>query len=194
MRNLAVATLAMALCACATTGSPGPREFLDEQTAATITIVSEPVIFSGVSDRPAGLDAGRGTFTESTNRDYLEMYGIDVNRMGSHRQYFAIQKWLTSKDVEGSVILELTADGDTVEFRVTPEEPRKLGISAPPAPVLSKSSMWWYFPTDTATLRRIAGAGSLGASLVIGERRLVYEIFTDGRVQLGELAAALPGQ
>jgi hypothetical protein len=192
MRRVVVACFAALLGACATSQDVGPREFLDEQTAATITIVADPVIFVSEAAGPRGLDRERSPFIQNANRDYLELYGIDVNRMGSHRQYFVVQKWLTPDDAEARPILELQADGSTIELRATPEDPRKLGISAPPAPIFSKSAKWWYFPTDTATLRRIAGASSLDASLVIGEGRMVYEIFTDGRAQLGELAATLP--
>lgn len=192
MRGVVVACFAALLGGCATSQDVGPREFLDEQTAATITIVADPVIFVSEAAGPRGLDRERSPFIPDSNRDYLELYGIDVNRMGSHRQYFVVQKWLTPDDAEARPILELKADGSTVELRATPEDPRKLGISAPPAPIFSKSAKWWYFPTDTATLRRIAGASSLDASLVIGERRMAYEIFTDGRAQLGELAAELP--
>ncbi|HEY6641936.1 hypothetical protein [Povalibacter sp.] len=196
MRGIVVAFVTALLGACATSQDVSPREFLDEQTAATITIVANPVIFVGETQGPRGLDLerslGQSSFGQGANRDYLELYGIDVNRMGSHRQYFVIQKWLTPKDSDPRAILELMVDGSMIELRATPEDPRKLGISAPPAPVFSRSSQWWYFPTDTATLRRIAGASSLDASLVIGEHRTAYEIFTDGRAQLGGLAAALP--
>jgi hypothetical protein len=192
MRGVVVAFFAALLGACATSQDVGPREFLDEQTSATITIVAHPVIFVSETEGPRGLDRARGTFGQDANRDYLELYGIDVNRMGTHRQYFVIQKWLTPDNAESRAILELMVDGSTIELRATPDDPRKLGISAPPAPTFSKSSKWWYFPTDTATLRRIAGASGLDASLVIGEQRTAYEIFTDGRAQLGELAAALP--
>jgi hypothetical protein len=192
MRGIVVALFAGLLGACATSQDAGPREFLDEQTAATITIVADPVIFVSETAGPRGLDRERSPFGQDANRDYLELYGIDVNRMGSHRQYFVIQKWLTPDNGESRAILELTVNDGTIELRATPEDPRKLGISAPPAPIFSRSSKWWYFPTDTATLRRIAAASSLDASLVIGERRMAYEIFTDGRAQLGELAAALP--
>lgn len=192
MRGVVVAFFAALLGACATSQDVSPREFLDEQTAATITIVADPVIFVSETAGPRGLDRERNPFGQDANRDYVELYGIDVNRMGSHRQYFVVQKWLTPDDAEARPMLELKADGSTVELRATLENPRTLGISAPPAPIFSKSAKWWYFPTDTATLRRIAGASSLDASLVIGERRMAYEIFTDGRAQLGELAAALP--
>ncbi len=191
MRTASILVLLAVLGGC-TVPDSRPREFLDEQTAATITIVADPVIFAGKTDGLRGLDRERSTFGQNANRDYMELYGIDVNRMGSHRQYFVIQKWLTPRDTETRAILELTVDGNTIELRATPEDLHKLGISGPPAPTFSKSSKWWYFPTDTATLRRIAGAASLDASLVIGDQRTAYEIFTDGRAQLGELAAALP--
>ena len=56
-----------------------PRAYLDEETAATITIVAEPWIFTG-EQVGASLN----------DRDYLNMFAIDVNRMGDHRQYLAV--------------------------------------------------------------------------------------------------------
>lgn len=191
MRIASALTLLALLCGCAAPDTR-PREFLDEQTAATITVVAEPVIFVSESSLAARRDAAHGEFSASGNRDYLELYGIDVNRMGSHRQYFVVQKWLSVKDANLPALLKLRTAEGTVELHSTGEDLHKLGVSGPIAKEFSKSSQWWYFPTDTATLRRIAAAGNLAASLAVDDQPLAYEIFSDGRAQLGELASALP--
>ncbi|HMN45999.1 MAG TPA: hypothetical protein PKE27_15585 [Povalibacter sp.] len=191
MRAIAILVFATFLNACATPGV-APREFLDEQTAATITVVAEPVIFVGTSSLAARVDRPRSEFGATGNRDYLELYGIDVNRMGSHQQYFVVQKWLGDKGASVTAVLELQTGEGAVELRSTDEDLRKLGLSGPIAPEFSKSSQWWYFPTDTATLRRVAGASGLVANLTVGDQRTAYALFSDGRAQLGALASALP--
>ncbi len=188
MRALIALMLTSLLVACATSPDVRPREFMDEKTAATITISSEPVIFVG-SSTGNRLASGAG-FDQQVSRDYIELYGIDVNRVGEHKQYFAVQRWLAPES--GQLVLEIAADGLRLELRPTDTDPRTLGISAPPAKSFSKSSQWWYFPTDTATLRKVAAAANLQAAVVVGDQRLAYELFSDGRAQLGELAAVLP--
>lgn len=189
MRATAILFLVTFLAACVTP-SMAPREFLDERTAATITVVAEPVIFVGASSLAARIDRPRSDFG-AANRDYIELYGIDVNRMGSHRQYFVVQKWLGGQ-ADASAVLALQTGEGTVELTSTAEDLRELGLSGPIARGSSRASQWWYFPTDTATLRRVANAGSLAATLTVGDQRLAYELFSDGRAQLGELASALP--
>lgn len=191
MRAIIIPFFATFLSACATP-DVAPREFLDEQTAATITVVAEPVIFVGASSLASRLDRSRSEFGATGARDYLELYGIDVNRMGSHRQYFVVQKWLGDKDANATAVLELLTGEEAIELRSTGEDLRQLGMSGPIAREFSRSSQWWYFPADTATLRRIASASNLTANLTVGDQRLAYELFSDGRAQLGELASALP--
>ena len=193
MRAIMVAGLLTVLGGCATTSSQQPREFLDEQTAATITVVAQPLIFVDTTPQAVRLERDRG-LAAGSSRDYLELYGIDVNRMGTHRQYFVVQQWLAEKTLPGDAVLELQTSEGPVVLRSTGEEPRQLGVSAPIAQGFSKSSRWWYFPTDTATLRKVAAASALDATLVIADKRIAYTIFSDGRAQLGELASALPGQ
>ena len=191
MRIASVLTVLAMMYGCAVPDTR-PREFLDEQTAATITVVAEPVIFVAAPSLAARRDAAHGEFATAGGRDYLELYGIDINRMGSHRQFLVVQKWLSVKDASAPALLELRTGEGAVELRSTGEDPRQLGLSGPVAKQFSKSSQWWYFPTETATLRRIAAAGNLAANLTVDEQPLAYEVFSDGRAQLGELASALP--
>src|SRR5262245_32988080 len=79
MRIAGAIVLALVMAGCATTRPAGPREYLDEQTAATITVVSDPWIFT------------RERFGAKVDeQDFLNLYGIDVNRQGDHRQYIAV--------------------------------------------------------------------------------------------------------
>lgn len=186
MRNTVVLLLSLLACACATRPVT-PREYLDEQTAATITVVAEPVIF--VTESPRNFD---GTVRADANRDYMELYGLDVNRMGDHRQYLALMKWQTPQDTGDALpVLSLQIGGSTLELRATGDDARTLGIAQPVSRGYLKSSRWWYFPADAPTLRRIASAGDLAATLTLNAQSFDYVLFGDGRAQLSALTEAL---
>jgi hypothetical protein len=185
MRMFLVSTSLALLTACSTT-TLAPREYLDGQTAATITVAAQPLIFVAQNAAPVTRETDR-------NRDYVELYGIDVNRMGSHRQYIALLQWMAPE--ESSAVaprLELSLGGETLGLEASTQDPKELGIAQPLAQAYSGSSRWWYYPADPATLKRIASARELTVSLARSEQRVAYEMFSDGRAQLAELTAVLP--
>ena len=79
-RSVAIALASGALLAaghlagCASEQPAGPREYLDERTAATITVAGESMVFA--YDRPdLGVNA----------RDYVTLTAVDVNTAGEPR-------------------------------------------------------------------------------------------------------------
>lgn len=193
MHKIALILIAALLCACATTQSTAPREFLDEQTTATITVVSQPMIFVADASGPARRNYNGEPLRDlDSNRDYLEVYGFDVNRMGTHRQYIAVMKWQLPKQTDELPVLRLRTGADAIELKATNDDMKKIGVMQPLAPSYSRSAKWWYFPTDTATLRKIANAQELRAMLDLAEATVTYTMFNDGRAQLAELTAVLP--
>jgi hypothetical protein len=120
------------------------------------------------------------------------LYGIDVNRMGSHRQYIALLQWMSSEATSAPPVLELSLGGETLQLEASNQDPKDLGIAQPLAQAYSGSSRWWYYPADPATLKRIASARELTLALALPDRRAAYEMFSDGRAQLAELTAVLP--
>jgi hypothetical protein len=184
MRITLLATTLVVLIGCATTKPLTPREYLDEQTAATITVVADPVVF--VHDRE--IASARG-------RDFLSLYGIDVNRMGEHRQYIAVLQWAPPEEVSAAAAipaLELRINEEPMVLQPTKASPRELGIAQPLAESYSYNATWWYFPVDKSVLRTLAEARDIGAAMVLPQRRIQYVMMNDGRAQLGELTAVLP--
>jgi hypothetical protein len=175
-----VMCLLMTLLACASAPTVTPREYLDEQTAATIKVVADPWIFT----RVAGAD----------QRDFLNVYAIDVNRMGEHRQYLAVLQWWPSVESEGdtSAQLDLQVGERELILQSATAEPRSLGIAQPIDATVPRTSKWWYFPVDKEILGAIAGARDLRATFVSAEQRVDYAIWRDGRAELSELTNALP--
>ncbi len=171
--------LAVALTGCAATPTTAPREYLDEHTAATITVAQKPWIFT------------REQTFANAQRDYLHLYAIDVNRMGDHRQYFAALQSAPSSDAAPPV-LELKAGGRTVTLEPATQEPRELGIAQPIAESYTLTAEWTYFPVDKPILAALANAGDLEARLINREGAMTYVLWRDGRDELSELTAVLP--
>lgn len=185
MRILLSFVLFLLLYACSTERVVAPREYLDERTAATITVVRDPWIFTRGSVR-----AGTGEY-----RDFLHLYAIDVNRMGEHKQYIAA---LHSLSLEGMTDwadpprLELKADAWSMSFQASPAEAREIGIAQPVAESYALEATWWYFPIDKQRLATIANGPQLEAELVWRGERTTYAMWRSGREELSELTAVLP--
>ena len=171
--------LALALAGCAAAPTTAPREYLDEQTAATITVVQKPWIFM------------REQTAANAQRDYLHLYAIDVNRMGDHRQYFAVLQSAPLADAPPPA-LELQAGGRAVTLERATEQPRELGIAQPIAESYTLTAAWSYFPVDKQTLATLANAGDLKAHLINAQGPMTYVLWRDGRDELSELTAVLP--
>jgi hypothetical protein len=174
-----IALVMVSLIGC-TTPTIAPREYLDEQTAATITAVAEPWILvrQGSSGR---------------ERDFLNLYAIDVNRMGDHRQYIAVLQWFPSqKPLSSQPALELHGGGEPILLRASDEDARALGLAQPLVAAQMPDSKWWYFPVDKSVLTSVAQTRNLRATFIAEDERTPYEIWRDGSAELGELTSVLP--
>jgi hypothetical protein len=181
MRLLSIVLVSVMLSGCVTP-TVTPRHYLDEETAATITLVAEPWIFTG----------GQVTFS-SKDRDYLNLFAVDINRMGTHRQYLAaLVSTPPLLSDPSQLILELQGGGQTISLRPTMDDMRKLGFSKPLAPAYSPTARWWYFPVTKDILGTVMRSKDLGAVLSAGDKRMVYSIWRDGSAEIAELTAVLP--
>jgi hypothetical protein len=178
MRLLALA-LSFGLVACATTHSTTPREYLDEQTAATIKVVSDPWIFTR-----------ERTSSAVDTHDYLNIYAIDVNRMGDHRQYLAVLKAWPENSSDST--LELTTNEGSVKLQPTTQSARELGIAQPIAAAFAYDATWRYFPVNKEVLAKLAHSQNLSAAVNVADSRVPYVIWRDGSAEVTELTAILP--
>lgn len=187
MRSAFVPILCLAalmIAGCLNTRAVTPREYLDEQTAATITVVSDPWIFTRGQEQ-----------VNSEQRDFLHVYAIDVNRMGNHRQYLAVLQSLPPAELSTSTttpLLALKSSYETMQVKATDQDARDLGIAQPIAEAYSLGASWWYFPVDKQTLAKIANSRDLSAEMIVDDERLSYVLWRDGREELSELTAVLP--
>ena len=181
MRSSLPALALLILAGCATTVAP--REYQDEKTAATITAVAKPWIFTA--------DNGQ---SGANNRDFLNVHAIDVNRAGDHRQYFAVMQSFFAGAPEGDssgTALELQTPERTISLQPVTQTPRELGIAEPLEQPFALESRWWYFPVSKEDLAAIARSKDLHVALVRHDSRVSYVVFRDGSAELTELSATL---
>ncbi|MET0657188.1 MAG: hypothetical protein ABW110_03395 [Steroidobacteraceae bacterium] len=180
MRVLAIAGLLTTLLGCTATPTSTPREYLDEQTAATIKVVADPLVFA----------QGPG----SGGRDFLNVYALDVNRMGHHQQYLAVLQWWPEQAAASDTpaVLQLETSAQTHSFSAVRQSARELGIAQQIDPTAPREGAWFYFPVTKGVLAQVSQAASMRATLVRGERRVAYDLWQDNRAELTELAEAVP--
>ena len=159
-----------------------PRSYLDEETAATVTTVAQPWIFTGEQVAFAAKDG-----------DYLDLFALDVNRMGAHRQYLAI---LVSNPPAAAatspLTLQLQGGGQRVALQPTTESLRDLGLSKPPAPSYLATARWWYFPVGKDILTTVVRSSDLTAAIDVAGKRVTFSTWRDGSADIDRLNAALP--
>ncbi len=181
----ALALLAAWVSAAA--GAP-PLEYLDEQTAATITVVSEPLVFSYERRELA-----------ANSRDYVTLAAAAVNRAGEVRYVLIGYIWstidsrvrqATPPDAESFHIL---ADDRRIELKLIGHSPAAAGIGlhihAPTGTTANPN----VYASDLDTLRFLAAARRLVLVSDSGETSLPYALWSDRRPQLRELVRSLDG-
>jgi len=118
---------------CASRQAAGPRVYLDEHTAATITVAGENMVFA--YDRPElGVNA----------RDYVTLTAVDVNTSGRHALHLVGFAWSTLDKravTEGDSRYEIVADDRTLPLQAMPEGFRAIGLNEPPIPVPSRTAV-----------------------------------------------------
>lgn len=178
MRNLLWLGL-FAVASCTSHPSIAPREYLDEETAATITVVARPWIFSRKDASP--------------QVDFFHLYAIDVNRMGDHRKYFALIHYWPGSDLAGPgqtpPTLVLAGGGRELRLEAAREEARQIGLGQPLDSSAPSSSRSWFYPIECESLRPLAQSRDLTATLVTGRVRAEYALWRDGSSELSEFTA-----
>jgi hypothetical protein len=185
VRTLMITSLVvsgMLTTACSITPATSPREYLDEQTAATITVVAEPWIFTRSG--------------ETVQLDSLNLYAIDVNRMGDHRKYLVVARYWPDRAAgnANAPTLQLQSSQADVTLQAATDNARTLGIGQPIDASAPASTRYWFYPIDRAQLQSLASSSKLTAVLIDGEFRADYTQWRDGSAQLSEFAATAPGR
>ena len=145
---LAAGTLlaAILMAGCASEQPAGPREYLDERTAATITVAGEPMVFA--CDRPElGVNA----------RDYVTLTAVDVNTSGRHATHLVGYSWSTLDKralEESNSNYEVIADDRTLSLQPMPDGFRAIGVNEPPTAPITRDQLLFLRDTSGAHIVR----------------------------------------
>jgi len=181
---LLLACLGAALTGCATTDPAAVRSYLDEQTAATITVGGTGTVFA----------RARTEFAVNA-RDYFTVIPLDVNRTGTHTLYFYCYAWSTidkPNPSEDPVQYEIVADGRRIPLAATGTPLRTLGFGRYPVDPPAVNAL----PRISATTREVLTflASAKDVSVVATRNGLAerYDVWADQRNAIGALLEQVP--
>jgi hypothetical protein len=161
------------LAACSTHKA---REYLDPQTAATITVAGRGWVF-----------ARERTDLAVHAQDYITITPVQLNRNGQRTLYLYCHVWstidrLADKSVTPkNAALALLADDRRIPLPVQIAEPRKLGFGRAPVAIPNKAAELRALPIDPELLGFIAHADRLRISVTTGESIDYFLLWRDGR-------------
>ena len=190
LRFAALAVLAVGLAACtALPGVPGPQEYLDPTTAATISVVGKPIVFA--HERPE---------RAAHMRDYVTLAAAAVNRGGKTDYVLVAYDWTTfdehgrsGETPTATAGLVVAADDRRIALTLAGHSPHEVGIGTPVHPPPVSSTEPDVYRTDLETLRFIAAARHLAVLKRADAPSSAYEIWDDQRAALGALVTLLEG-
>jgi hypothetical protein len=182
--------LAVALSACTTVpGTASPEEYLDPETAATISIVGKPLVFA--HERPE---------RAAHMRDYVTLAAAAVNRSGKTDYVLVAYDWTTfdehgrSGEIHSATTaLVVAADDRRITLNLAGHSAHDVGIGTPVHPPPVGSPTPDIYRTDLATMRFIAAARHLAVLKQSDAAATAYTIWDDQRAALGVFVDLLSG-
>jgi len=184
MRNLISILVALSLLAgCKSRPPRHPNEFLDPITAAMVSSVSSPFIFA------------RGHQDVAANsRQYVNVVATSINRQGRYEYILLVYVWSTVDARLGAgahpgETLVFLADERAIRLQRDGRSPKEVGSAKPLLRPLHFRGSPRIYKTDRDTLKFIAAARHVRLQLEGDQDPRPFDIWTDGRKQLGSLAA-----
>jgi hypothetical protein len=182
MRNLLLAFVSLWLTCCKA-GPPHPNEYLDPVTAAMVSSVTAPIIFARAHQDVA-----------ANARQYATVIGASVNRSGRYEYLLLVYLWSTVDTRLGvgahpGETLVLLADDRAIRLQRDGRSLKEVGIAAPLLAPLHVRSPPRIYRTDRATLQFVSTARHLRIQLEGDQDARPFDLWKDGRRQLGQLAA-----
>lgn len=188
-RIVAPLLLASTLCApAAAARGHDPIEYLDEQTAATVTAVYEPLVFARERrDVAANL------------RDYVTLVAASVNRSGNITYVLIAYFWSTVDARVGGEApaidpLVLAGDDRRIELHRSGSRAEAQGIALPIHAPRNHQADPVVYRTDLATLRFLGASRKLELRTGTDEVAPVYELWDDQRDELASFVAFMNGE
>jgi hypothetical protein len=164
------------------------REYLDETTAATITVTTEPLIF-----------ARERTDLAVNARDYIILAPIEVNQAGSRTYYWFAYIWSTidKRNDEPSALSDdqfvLLADDRPIVLRRDTRSARQLGIAKSPIEAPGRGAVAMVFSGEPEAFDYVAQSSELQMQRVRAGYNDDFPLWRDGRAALRAFVQFLGG-
>lgn len=184
-------TLALLLCPLALAASAAerqPHEYLDPETAATVTIVGEPLVFANPRNEAA-----------ANARDYVTVSAAAVDRNGKVSYVLVAYFWSTvDPRVRGDPLpspesLILQADDRRIELSLRGHSAYDAGIGVPVHPPPGPAVTPNVYGVDLGTLRSIAQARQLSLITETDITSIPYSLWDDTRAALKAFVQHMSG-
>jgi hypothetical protein len=196
--NCALLASAIAGCAGAPTSAPEPPQYLDPVTAAMVTSASSPMVFARAHQD-----------VSANSRQYLTVGAVSINRSGRYEYLLLVYLWSTvdprlGADRHPGQNLIWLADDRAIRLVRDGRSLNEAGISRPlyapdhgsgrlahgSAGLGHGSSGPRIYHTDRQTLLFLSSAKRLRLVLEGDDDARPFDVWTDGRRALAQLAAA----
>ncbi len=177
-----------ALAATAFAGESPPREYLDEQTGATVTVVDQPLVFAYPRRHLA-----------ANARDYATVAAAAVNRGGKLDYVLVVYFWSTvdprvrDEPLPGAEPLMIQADDRRITLRLRGHSAREAGIGIPVHAPAGGDAPPNVYATDLAAVRFIAAARQLALLTDSNGTTLSYALWSDRRSDLSAFVHHMSG-
>jgi hypothetical protein len=179
------------LCAvplAAAGGDPAPREYLDQETAATVIAAARPLVF-----------ANPRTELAANARDYVTLGAAAVDRSGKLTFVWVAWFWSTvdprmrggPQPAPAKLVLE--ADDRRIELELRGAGPHDAGIGVPVNPPPGPAGPPSIYGAGLDTLRFIAAARRIAILIESDGAWLSYPLWDDQRGALRALVRRIDG-
>lgn len=185
--HLLTAALAAALTACAflpaCTAAPPPPEYLDQDTAALVTTVTEPIVFARAHQDVA-----------ANARQYATVAAVSINRSGHYEYVLLVYLWSTvdprlGADRHPGQNVILLADDRAIRLVRDTRTLQQVGISSPLHEPDHISGHPRIYRTDLDALKFLAKARRIRLLLEGDEDPRPFDVWEDGRRALAQFAS-----
>jgi hypothetical protein len=164
-----------------------PNEYLDPVTAAMVASVSAPTIFARAHQDVA-----------ANARQYATVVGFSVNRSGHYDYFLLVYLWSTvdprlAAGAHPGETMVLLADDRAIRMRRQGLSLQDAGIANPLDRPLHFHGQPRLYRTDARTLTFVSAARRLRLQFEGDPDARPFELWKDGRRELGQLASLAGG-
>ncbi len=182
MRNLILILVSLSLLACKARPPRHPNEYLDPANGCNVSSVTAPIIFARAHQDVA-----------ANARQYVNVVAASVNRSGRYEYVLLVYIWSTVDARLGAgahpgETLVFLADERAIRLQRDGRSLKEVGIAKPLLAPLHFRGWPRIYKTDHDTVQFIASARHVRLQLEGDQDARPFDIWTDGRRELGQLA------